>query len=64
MHKCSNTINRDIRQLEEDLINILNQSSVNIETKRLICENLMYKLSHEADKFIIAEMEGENAEST
>lgn len=57
-------MNRDIRQLEQDLIDMLNQSSVCVEAKRIIVENIMYKLSQEADKIILAEMkESENAES-
>lgn len=58
-------MNRDIRQLEQDLIDRLNQSSVCVEAKRIIVENIMYKLSQEADNIILAEIkEAENAEGT
>ena len=58
-------MNKEIRQLENDIVNTLNNSPVNVETKRLLIESILYKLLKEADKVIIAEMqEGENAEST
>lgn len=58
-------MNKDIRQLEDNLINVLNASDISVEVKRLIVETIMYKLSHEADKIIIAEIQEENnAEST
>lgn len=58
-------MNKEIRQLENDIVNTLNNSPVNVETKRLLIESILYKLLKEADRVIIAEMqEGENAEST
>lgn len=57
-------MNREIRKLEEDIVDILNASTVNVETKRLIVETIMYKLAQQADNIILAEMkESENAES-
>lgn len=56
---------REIRKLEEDIVDILNASTVNVETKRLIVETIMYKLAQQADNIILAEIrEAENAEST
>ena len=58
-------MNKDIRKLEEDIIDLFNSSPLEIEIKRLVAETVMYKLSHEADKIIIAEIrkEGEDAEN-
>lgn len=58
-------INTEIRQLEDNIINILNNSPIEIEVKRLVVSNIMFKLEKESDKIIIAEMRQEenNAES-
>ena len=58
-------INKEIRQLEDHIINILNDSPIEIEVKRLVVSNIMFKLEKESDKIIIAEMRQEenNAES-
>ena len=63
-------LNRDIRRLEEELIEVLNASPVMIETKRYVLLSVLRLVEKEADKAIIAENtpiieEGEeNAEST
>jgi hypothetical protein len=63
-------LNRDIRRLEEELIEVLNASPVMIETKRYVLLSVLTQVEKEANKAIIAENapvieEGEeNAEST
>lgn len=51
--------NKEIRQFEENVIDLFNASPLEIEVKRLIAENVMYKLSHEADKIIVMEIQQE-----
>lgn len=56
--------NKDVRQLEDDLIKLLNQSPVLIATKVLILENVLRQANEQANKAIIEELEEErNAES-
>lgn len=63
-------LNRDIRRLEEELIEVLNDSPVMIETKRYVLLSVLTQVEKEANKAIIAENtpiieEGEeDAEST
>lgn len=63
-------LNRDIRRLEEELIQVLNASPVMIEAKRYVVLSVLTQVEKEANKAIIAENtpiieEGEeNAEST
>ncbi len=61
-------MNTAIRQLQDNLIAVLNESLVPIEVKSIILENLLYKAKEEADKAIIAELqpikENGDAEST
>ena len=65
-------MNREIRQLGDDLINVLNSSNVPVEAKRLVVLNIVSLLEKEADRAILAEIketitergEMENAEST
>ena len=58
-------INTKIRELEHHLTEVINSYiDVPIDAKRLIVTNLMYAVSAEADRAIIAEMESNNAEST
>ena len=56
--------NKDVRQLEDDLISLLNQSPVLIATKVLILENVLRQANEQANKAIIEELEEErNAKS-
>lgn len=56
--------NKDVRQLEDDLISLINRSPVLIATKVLILESILKKANEEANKAIIEELEEErNAES-
>ena len=48
--------NTNIRQLEDAIIEILNQSNVLIETKRLILADVLHMVSKEADKAIMNEI--------
>ena len=48
-------INRDIRELEDNIIALLNASDVPIEAKRLIVSNIYNLVTKEADKAIIFE---------
>ena len=63
-------LNRDIRRLEEELIEVLNASPVMIEVKKYVLLSVLRLVEKEADRQIIAENtpiieEGEeNAEST
>lgn len=63
-------LNRDIRRLEEELIEVLNASPVMIEAKKYVLLSVLRLVEKEADKAIIAENtpiieEGErDAEST
>lgn len=59
--------NRDIRELENKIIEDLNQSSVIIEAKRLVICNILRLVTAESDKAVIHEIESgkevENAEN-
>lgn len=63
-------LNRDIRRLEEELIQVLNVSPVMIEAKRYVLLSVLTQVEKEANKQIIfentpIEEEGENdAEGT
>jgi hypothetical protein len=70
-------MNRKIRQLEDDVISVLNGSDCPIEAKRLVVANILNIIEKEADKAILSEIrdtqtiydegllkENENAEST
>ncbi len=47
--------NRDIRELEDNIIALLNASDVQIEVKRLIVSNVYNLVTKEADKTILDE---------
>lgn len=57
--------NTNIRQLEDAIIDILNQSDVLIETKRLILADVLHIVTKEAEKEILNELrtKGENDDS-
>ena len=62
-------MNRQIRQLEDDIISVLNGYDLPIEVKRLVLVNVCNLAEKEADKAISSEIivehgELENAEST
>lgn len=64
-------MNKAIRQLQDDLISLLNGSNLPIEVKRLILVDILALAEKEADKAILNELkpiteegEVENAEST
>lgn len=65
-------MNKEIRQLEDNLISVLNDSIVPVEAKRFVVLDIVHLLEKEADKAIMAEIqqtivekgEVENAEST
>ncbi len=60
-------MNKEIRQLQDDLISLLNGSNVPIECKRLILANTLTLVEKEADKAIVGELivkENGDAEST
>ena len=62
-------MNRQIRQLEDDIISVLNGYDLPIEVKRLVLANVCHLAEKEADKAIMSEVviehgELENAEST
>lgn len=48
--------NTNIRQLEDSIIELLNQSNVLIETKRLILADVLHIVTKEADKEISNEL--------
>ena len=48
-------MNSKIRQLEDNLIAVLNNSDVPIEVKRLIVGNIYYLTTKESDKAILKE---------
>lgn len=54
--------NTNIRQLEDTIIDILNQSNVPIEAKRLVVSDVLHIVTKEADKEILNELKtkGEN----
>lgn len=47
--------NRKIRELEDNIIALLNASEIEIEVKRLIISNIYHLVTKEADKTIVAE---------
>lgn len=47
--------NKEVRELEDKIIAVLNASSVQIEVKRLIISNVYHLVTKEADKTIVAE---------
>ena len=66
-------MNRQIRQLEDELIKTLNSFAIPIEVKRFVVLDVLHIVEKEADKQILAEMQAEpivengeleNAEST
>lgn len=54
--------NTNIRQLEDNIIEILNQSDVPLEAKRLVVADVLHIVTKEADKEILNELKtkGEN----
>lgn len=57
-------INTQIRQLQDDLLMILNNSPIPMEAKRIVLANLCCLTEKQADNIIREELEGEkNAES-
>lgn len=48
--------NSDIRELEDRLVNVLNESDVAIDVKRLILQNLYNSAKAQADKVITQEI--------
>lgn len=54
--------NTNIRKLEDEIIEILNQSDVPMEAKRLVISDVLHIVTKEADKEITNElkMKGEN----
>ena len=59
-------MNKDIRGLEDTLLQVLNESPVEMEVKRLVLTNLLEKVTKQADAIILQELQEEqnNAEST
>lgn len=49
-------MNREIRQLEDNLITVLNSSGIPIEAKRYVLLNVLNLVEKEANKAIYAEM--------
>lgn len=56
--------NREIRQLEENLISVLNDSPVMIEAKRYVVLSVLRLVEKEADKEIIRENYEETMQNT
>ena len=56
--------NREIRQLEENLIAVLNDSPVMIEAKRFVVMSVLRLVEKEADKEIIRENYEETMQNT
>lgn len=56
--------NREIRQLEENLISVLNDSPVMIEAKRFVVMSVLRLVEKEADKEIIRENYEETMQNT
>lgn len=54
--------NREIRELEDNIIALLNASDVPIEVKRLIVSNVYNLVTKEADKTIVAESQQKQKE--
>lgn len=63
-------MNKRIRQLQDDLISLLNGSNLPVEVKRIVLANTLGLVEKEADRAILSEIqatiesEGEDAEST
>ncbi len=49
-------MNKEIRELEDKIINTLNEANVEIEVKRLILTNVLNMVKNKADEIIILEM--------
>lgn len=49
-------MNKQIRQLEDDLISVLNGSTIPIEAKRFVVLDVLHLIEKEADKTILAEI--------
>ena len=56
--------NREIRQLEENLVSVLNDSPVMIEAKRYVVLSVLRLVEKEADKEIIRENYEETMQNT
>lgn len=57
-------MNKEIRELEDKIINNLNEANVEIEVKRLILTNVLNMVKNKADEIIILEMrEAQNEQS-
>lgn len=57
-------MNSKIRQLEDDLINVLNSSDIPIEVKRLVVGNIYHLTEKEADKAILKEKYEESMQNS
>lgn len=57
-------MNGDVRKLEDDIIRLLNSSTLCVEIKRLIISDILSKISNEANIAIVMELKQEeiNAE--
>ena len=55
-------MNRQIKELEQNIVNVLNSSSLPYECKRVVLENLMLKCEMEALKEIAQESITEEGE--
>ena len=49
-------MNKEIRELEDKIINTINEANVEIEVKRLILTNVLNMVKNQADEIIILEM--------
>lgn len=49
-------INYKIRQLEDNLVDLINKSDVPIECKRLIVQDILKKITAQADNVIVEEI--------
>ena len=49
-------MNLKIRQFEDNLIALFNESDLNIEIKRLIAQNILNLIEKQADKIILNEL--------
>ena len=56
--------NREIRQLEENLVSVLNDSPIMIEAKRYVVLSVLRLVEKEADKEIIRENYEETMQNT
>lgn len=57
-------MNSKIRQLEDKLIAVLNESEIPIEAKRLVVGNIYHLTEKEADKAILKEQYEEKMQNT